>query len=93
MRRIGRDVDGLAGPHDRCLAAERGLDLAVEDAQAAGRQVGAGPLPVAHDVGLLDDGLADVLELLGGHDLVDGPRVGEGQGPGDESVGQVHGLQ
>ncbi len=40
----------------------------VEDADGAGRDVIARTLPIADDVGLLDDDFADVSQLPGGHD-------------------------
>jgi hypothetical protein len=65
----------------------------LEDADRAGRDIEARPLPVPDDVGLLDLDGAEVVQFLGGRHLEDGPRIGFGQGSGDESLGQLHERQ
>ena len=70
--------------------------VALEDADRARGEVEGGPLPVGDDVGLLDDDLAEVGELLGGDELEDGGRVlGRERSCGEPGgqVEDVHGQQ
>jgi hypothetical protein len=76
----GRSFGPLEGDGGVGTAAHRDLgvpDEAVvrEHADALGRQVEAGALPVADDVGLLDRDLSRGFDLAGVHELVDGARV------------------
>ena len=59
--------------------------VAVEDADRLPGDVEV-PMPVADDVGLLDDDLADVLELGGGHELVDAVGVRRAERTDREAV-------
>ena len=69
-------VDGGVGPAALVDLGVRDEALAVEDAHRLRREVEGGALPVADDVGLLDEHVADVVLLAVGHECRDGGRVG-----------------
>jgi hypothetical protein len=81
---VRRTHGGVAavGAGDLGVADEQVSVLAVEDADGARGHVEARPLPVADEVGLLDLGLTEVVQLLGRHRLVDGAGVLLAQGAG-----------
>ena len=88
VRRVhGRVAAVTAG--DLGVADEPLLTIGVvEDADGLGRDVEAGPTPVADDVGLLDLDHPDVVHLGGRHHLVDGASVGQGERTLREALGQ-----
>ena len=65
----------------------------VEDPDRAGADVIAGTLPIADDVGLLDDDFADVSQLPGGHDGGNRRLVATSEGamvrPGGSFTGRI----
>ena len=63
---------------------------AVEDADRAGADVIAGTLPIADDVGLLDDDLTDVSQLSGGHDGGNGRLVAGSERALHQARWQLH---
>ena len=61
-------IDGGVRPVTTRELGVANQPVTVEHADGAGGDVIAGTLPIADDVGLLDDDFTDVSQLPGGHD-------------------------